>query len=190
MKINKQTLTIVNRTYEALDNLYLNCRDMQKNEFAIQTRKTNPLAHAKEYGTIKLTTARQSGHSRAIARFIAEHNMSFATICSSLTASHYLRDKIYEYAKKKNVMYGHIISDVPGYSRLDKVEIVTAIQVNKKETYMLSSGNYDTQLRGLSVDAIICDISCMLSQKSIDEIYRVGLPCMADKPFVYFMFIE
>ena len=64
------------RTYQALENLYLNLKDMQSESLIKDFRKKDSLAHAKEYGTLKLTGPRSSGHTTAIKTFVKNQTMN------------------------------------------------------------------------------------------------------------------
>ena len=68
----KATDKICNRTYKALQLLYKNARDQQYN-FLIgkQYPSIYSLGYKKEFCTIRICTARQTGHTTAILKFIA-----------------------------------------------------------------------------------------------------------------------
>jgi hypothetical protein len=66
---------IFQRTYQALNYLYLNSKEIQK-EIQLYNpteRHNNYLTYAKEFVTVKLTTARRSGHTTAICKFVLAH---------------------------------------------------------------------------------------------------------------------
>lgn len=164
---------ISNRTFQALENLYLNSKDMQ--DYSRDDYSYQPLAHAKEYCTIKLTTARRSGHSTAISKLITKYNNNWAIISHNQAMSERLIDNI-----RLNSINNNIVK-------------ITKSQIdfkNGNKTILITTHNFNEKLRGISLDGIIVDCACLLSQKKIEEIYKTGIPCMQFQPYRFFIFVE
>ena len=50
--------------------------------------------------------------------------------------------------------------------------------------------NSTNSLRGRELDGIIVDCSSVISQKKIDQLYQDGYPCMINKKYKFFIFVE
>lgn len=169
---------IADRTYLALKYLYLNTIDVQNQPTVKNLMMTQPLAYAKEFCTIRLTTARSSGHSSAIARFINEYyDHDWALISVNKDMSDQNLQKISKWANPhiKKITQSYVCYDNKG-------------KIGK--TILTSFASFDRELRGLELDGIIIDCACMLTQTKTENLYAVGLPCMVRKPHQFFIFVE
>jgi len=161
-----------NRTYQALSNLYLNCRNMQEDEVIKAFRNTDRLAHAKEFGTISMSGPRRSGHTTSIARLL-----------NNLTGQWVVMDLNVAMSARKTKIF------IP---YLDKHNIVK-YTANNITTENLSvdfiSINQIDKMRGVQIDGIIVDCAYFVKRKQREELYSTCLPCMQFKNYVFFMFI-
>ena len=178
----EDTIAVSNRTYQALENLYLNSLEMQKEEFAIEQRKRDKLAHAKEFGTIKICGPRRSGHTHSIMRFL-ERISHPLTIKQEVALVFYRRvhsvrfsELFQEFCLQKNIVIKNVNQSV--------------IELNNGSKVLLFSTNSIGSIAGISLDTIIVDCTSLIKPSKIDEIYRFGLPCMEFKPYVSFIFLE
>lgn len=161
-----------NRTYQALTNLYINCRNIQEIESVKLLRNRDQLAHAKEFGTISMCGSRQSGHTTAIARLL-----------NNLTGKWIVIDPNLAMSKRKAPIFR---------SKLDKHRIKKCTKHNitaeNIDIDFISIHQIDN-MRGLEVDGLIVDCACFIKRKQKEELYRTCLPCMKFKDYVFFMFI-
>lgn len=164
------------RTYKALRHLWKNSKEMQELELVKQFRCQDSIAHAKEYCTISLKTARRSGHTTAIAKFITRHrDMDWLVIAPNLKTSERIRSVLCE-------KYGH--------NKVGKVTLLEINFIDNKTTRFSSIGSYEKDLRGTELDGIIVDCAFMLSQQDLTNIYNLGVASMRFKPHAYFIFVE
>lgn len=127
----------------------------------------SPLHFAKEYCTIKVCTARRTGHTTAINEFLMDkyHNCheKWATICYN--------QKMVE----NNKTYKELLAN----------------KSNKKsDIHFMTQNTFDNSIRGQELDGIIVDCATFMSQKKIDHLYTVGMACMKNKKHKFFIFVE
>lgn len=169
---------IADRTYLALKYLYLNTIDVQNNPAIKGLMAVQPLAYAKEFCTVKLTTARSSGHSSAIARFINEfYDKDWILISVNQDMSEQNMQKITKYAN-------------PYVKKQTKSQIIYDNKGKGGKTILTSFGSFERDLRGLEADGIIVDCACMLTKTKMEELYKIGLPCMCRRLHQFFIFVE
>jgi hypothetical protein len=184
-------IALSNRTFIALNNLYDNLIEINKLDPAKKLKETNPLAYAKEYGTIKLCGPRQSGHSTSIIKFI-ETNFVKASggkcfvISAKLKMALDLRTKINTYFSDSGC-------------KLDYCDDTQSCIYNKDYKYdnrFASRENgtkiYYGMIRGLtkSLDMIIVDCASFFSKNQIDQIYSTGIELMKNNDRFTFIFME
>lgn len=171
---------IGNRTYQALTNLYLNSLEMQDFYFCRDFREQDPLAHAKEYGTIKICGPRQSGHTTSIMKFLeietTKPNKQITVLFFNLAMAKRFSEIFKDYLLKKGIIAKH-------HLRFN-------VELENENKIFFNTINHMDDLRGLSLNNIIVDCASLLKPSKINEIYKVGLPCMAFKPYVSFIFVE
>lgn len=169
---------VADRTYLALKYLYLNSKDVQSESSIKEIRAAYPLAYAKEFCSIKLTTARHSGHSSALARFINEYyDKNWVLISVNQNMSEKNIDKIVQYSN------GHI-------AKCNKSFISYENGTKKGKTVLTSFASMERDLRGLELNGILVDCACFLTQTKIDELYKIGMACMAKSKYQFFIFVE
>jgi hypothetical protein len=167
------------RILESINLLVENSKEMQDNEIVQKEMNCSPLSFAKEWATIKVCSARRSGHSTAIAHFVLNRkNEKWAIIAPSLS----MVSRNHELINSKNTV-------LPFRNTLlfnNRQEIVFK---EGGEVHFLSEGSFD-RLRGQELDGIIVDCVSFMSQKKIEELYKVGMPSMQNKKYKFFIFIE
>jgi hypothetical protein len=167
------------RTYQALENLYLNLKDMQSESLIKDFRKKDSLAHAKEYGTLKLTGPRRSGHTTAIKTFVKNQTMNEKETWAILTPTLHNASQY-----------------TPFFTKNDSVN---PILKSTKDRFYYNNGSivllYGIQSfinggRGLELNGIIVDCASFMKKKQLEEIYNIGIGAMHFKEYVSFIFIE
>ena len=165
---------IGNQTYQALKYLFLNSKDMQDEAKKLGWERDN-LSYAKEFCTIKLTTARRSGHSTAIAKLVNEyHDHKWSLLGYNLAMAERNLNLIRQYDK------GFISKATKSY-----VEFQSGGKVD-----FMSLQNFENNLRGIEFDGIIVDCACMMSQNKMERLYDSAIPCMQFRPYMFFIFVE
>jgi hypothetical protein len=161
-----------NRTYQALTKLFLNCKKTQEEGIVKIFRSQDQLAHAKEFGTIKMCGPRRSGHTSSIARLLNNLNGNWTVVNLNLAMAE-----------------RSCSTTVP---HLDNHEIIKRTKTNittKDININFISIHQIDQMRGVELDGIIVDCACFIKRKQKEELYRTCLPCMQLKDYVFFMFI-
>jgi hypothetical protein len=164
------------RTYQALENLYLNLQDMQQEENVKNLRKKDPLAHAKEFGTLKLTGPRQTGHTTAIQTFIRNKLINerekWAILSPNLKMSNIFFQKLndginIDSYKNNSIQYknGSLISCVG---------IQQFVNIGK----------------GIELNGIIVDCASLIKPSQLEELYDIGIKAMQFQKFISFIFVE
>lgn len=162
---------VYNRTYQALKNLYLNSKEIQKQIKPLAL--LNDLSYAKEICTIRMATARRSGHTSSIAKFVNKYNdKNWAIIPPTMRQVEEINKMVGVYSK------GDILKQTQSY-----------IEFKNGRTQFMTANTFNRDLRGLDLDGIIVDCAFYLSQSKIEELYQVGMPCMRFKPYKFFIFV-
>lgn len=170
---------IGDRTYRALKCLYLNAKNLQNEKVIGYLRESQPLAYAKEFCTIKLATARRSGHSSAIARFINDHNnQNWAVISYNQNMSEHNLERVRFDAMDPKSGKSNIIKVTKSY-----------VNFADGKTIFTSFGSFDRDLRGINLDGIIVDCAYMLTKEKTKKLYQTAMPCMARKRYQFFIFV-
>jgi len=178
---------IGNRTYQALKNLYLNSKEMQDETIKLGFRENDQLAFAKEYCTIKLCGPRRSGHSEAIAKFIKEYYAgNWAIITINLHNSEFMRERIRWELQKPNSKCNFN----PTIYKLTASNITIKNGPDISTIHLMSNHTFDYELKGLNLTGIIVDCASFLSKSKMEELYRVGMPCMYAHKYQFFIFVE
>jgi hypothetical protein len=166
------------RTYLALKYLYLNAIEVQDEKCIHDLRYSAPLAYAKEFGTIKVTTARRAGHSSAIARFVNEfYDNNWAIISYNQHMSKHNMEYIKEYAN-------------PYIKKQTQFRIEYENGKKKGTTIMSSFASFERDLRGIDLNGVLVDCACLLSKTTTEVLYQIGLGCMAKNKYAFFIFVE
>lgn len=170
------TKTIGDRTYKALTYLYQNSKEIQ-DVYLKNSHPINEKWHAKELGTVKISTARGAGHSTAIVKFLLAHKAEkWAVVALNLGIASRMFDTIISLAKEKKTP---IAKAYPNY-----------IGFKHGEIFFMSGKNFDEQLRGRQLDGIIIDGAFSLSPSQIDQLYKTGEPCMFFNKYRFFIFVQ
>jgi len=179
---------IGNRTYLALKNLYRNSQEIQDEVNKLDFRgRDGDLAYAKEFATIKLCGPRRSGHSEAIAKFIKEYYQgNWAIITVTLHNTELIREKIrYQLLKPTTKPNKNPIA-----TKLTQAAITIKDGKDEGIIHLMSMYNFDNALRGLNLTGIIVDCASLLSKSKVEELYQVGMPCMKNHRYQFFIFVE
>jgi len=178
MQMYERILTSINLLIE-------NSKEIQDN-IKKDTPNLSPLSFAKEFCTIKVCSARSSGHSMAINKFIldkaAKSNEKWALISHNQHCLERNLNGISEHIKSLN---GEVIASY-SINYFTKHKIVFA---NGGEIHLISI-NSTINLRGLELDGIIIDCSSIISEKKIEQLYNDGFQCMSTKQYKYLIFVE
>jgi hypothetical protein len=166
---------------------------MQQNECAKRLREVDKLAHAKEFGTIKICGPRQSGHTSSIIRFIIEQiklcrNKKFAIVFPNQSMleriQNVLLQKIYDQSNIKIDKYNGRYID---FQNGNKIYLWTMRQIENR-TENPTKHTYNEEQ--INLDYIIVDCASFMNEKTKKEIYNVGIEAMKYKEYVAFMFFE
>ena len=178
MQMYERILTSINLLIE-------NSKEIQDN-IKKDTLNFSPLQFAKELCTIKVCSARRSGHSMAINKFMldkaAKSNEKWALISHNQHCLERNLKGISEHIKSLN---GEVISSY-SINYFTKHKIVFA---NGGEIHLISINSTDN-LRGLELDGIIVDCASIISEKKIEQLYNDGFQCMSTKQYKYLIFVE
>ena len=170
-----------NRTFTALECLYLNSKDMQEEQISDDLYRSddyyckNKLALAKEFCTIKLATARRCGHSSAIAQLVNKYHKNWAIISGNQSMSEKISKKINKWNEKRDIR--------KTTQKIIEFKDNSMILLEKQHTFF-------TNLRGHELDGIIVDGISFLSQSKIENIYEMGITCMEHKKYKFFIFVQ
>jgi hypothetical protein len=165
---------VYKRTSLALKYLYTNSLEMQGTSASVRLRNIDPLAHAKEYCTIKMTTSRQSGHSYAITNLLNDLDGEWMILSPNLSMSKKLLNSCKENIKRRAIKYVKsqcIYEDMCLY-------------------FESSSKNNVDLLKGYELDGVIVDGASFLKKKDITSIYNTFIPHMIDKKYSFFIFVQ
>lgn len=183
MQMYERILTSINLLIE-------NSKEIQDN-IRKDTSNLSPLSFAKEFCTIKVCSARRSGHSMAINKFLLDktiisnekwaliaHNQHCLEVFSSKNLS-----RISEYVKclKKEMT---TLSNYINYYNTHKITFNNGGEIH------LISINSTNNLRGLELDGIIVDCASILSEKKIGQLYNDGFQCMSTKKYKHLIFVK
>jgi len=178
MQMYERILTSINLLIE-------NSKERQDN-IKKDTLNFSPLQFAKELCTIKVCSARRSGHSMAINKFIldkaAKSNEKWALNSHNQYCLERNLNGISEHIKSLN---GEVIASY-SINYFTKHKIVFA---NGGEIHLISINSTDN-LIGLELDGIIVDCSSIISEKKILQLYNDGFQCMSTKQYKYLIFVE
>lgn len=176
-----------NPVYVSLTLLVEQVRKMQKSFSEFNRKLDKDVAYLKEFCTVKICTARRSGHTCALSIFVSDEVLS-----------------------GKNIMY---LSFVESHLQLNKRSLEQAVhdvggKITKSShrSTVVEGGSYVVfasmsdlgskadnfpcdKLRGYSLDYIVVDMSSMWSNKRIDAIYRNLGPSFlnSESPVLIFM---
>jgi hypothetical protein len=180
MQMYERILTSINLLIE-------NSKEIQDNENVKKyVSHISPLQFAKDFCTIKVCSARRSGHSMAINKFIldkaAKSNEKWALISHNQHCLERNLNGISEHIKSLN---GEVIAS-HSINYFTKHKMVFA---NGGEIHFISINSTDN-LRGLELDGIIVDCTSIISEKKIEQLYNDGFQCMSTKQYKYLIFVE
>lgn len=177
MQMYERILTSINLLIE-------NSKEIQDN-IKKDIPNLSTLSFAKEFCTIKVCSARRSGHSMAINKFLldkAASNEKWVLISHN------------QYCLEKN------LNNISEYIKCLKGEMIASYNINyfTKHKVVFANGgeihfisiNSTINLRGLELDGIIVDCSSILSEKKIEQLYNDGFQCMSTKKYKYLIFVE
>lgn len=138
--------------YDAVKILVKISRDFQ-NKSQEQKSFISPMSWMKEYCTVRASTSRRGGHTTTVIKLMSENDMNIGYLT-----------KTRKMIKEFQCLYSYEMSDC------GSLEFC--------ETFDYCCGESGTKFRGKKfsyLDAIVVDISCMLSKVQEKEIYRLAL---------------
>lgn len=169
---------IYQNTYEALKRLVDNSYYSQLTHIDHNDEKS----HLKEFCTIRMCTARQSGHTTAMCKIAKEYFDKVIFISPQYDMAERLNlifcNMVYEQSQRN-------ISECPEFTKVTKNEIST-----KNGYYFFGSQNSLDIFRGREVEAVFIDGSFAITSKKEDDIYMTLAPCMSKYPQRFFIFIQ
>lgn len=162
------------RVASALKLLYMNSLEAQSLTHARHLRSIDTLAHAKEFATIKMQTARRTGHSYAIAKLFENLENNWMVISPNRAMS----KNIYNICRneinmpcKKHDLYQLRYNNLSIF-----FEATPAINLIK--------------FRGYNFRGVIVDCSFNLKKSEENKIYHDFLPFMKFNDFLHFIFVQ
>lgn len=171
-------------TYNALKCLIDNCYYAQLvNPLSNYSRSHigRELGYFNEFCTVRMCTARQSGHTTAMLKIIKEYFNKAIILSPWLRMS----DRLNEIFRK---LYPSSKEEYNNYLSITKSEIMTQ---NEHYLFKTWGGNsLDNKLRGIETEAIFVDGTFEMSKSVENIIYYVGGPCMANYPQKFFVFVQ
>ena len=150
----------------------------------------NSIQYLKEFCTIKCCSSRRSGHTTAIAEYCLENPLhspnkfhispsNILVICPTLKMSDCVRNAI---SKNKHVKVNH-----------NSIECFHAYHI-KFLNYDVNLGSIEQlregYLNGFDLSTIIVDCSSMLTNESVDKIYRFASASMSLHEHKLIIFME
>jgi hypothetical protein len=178
---------IYTNTYRSLKGLIDNC---------YYTQATYPpivfdTSYLKEFCTIRMQTARRSGHTTAICQVAYEYFrralILFYNHEMSQRTKAYFAEVCAENGITKNIEVG---LQYPKTKDKFVSKASSFIRVDDSDEYCFGSVNSIDNLKGFEFEAIFVDCAFMLSKKKEDKIYETLAPCMAKYPEKFFIFVE
>ena len=172
------------RILKAIDLLMQNSEEAQqevlRNDIPLNI---NAQQMAKEYCTIKVCTARRTGHSTAIAQFVLNRTKENWII---ITPKLQMVDRVFDI-----ISYNSVITIGRRRSCVIEERSKRAIKFYDGGSVLgFSDYESDTRLRGIQIDGILLDCSTFISDKAMDNIYYLGMACMTKNELKYFICVE
>ena len=168
-----------NPVYLALGLLIERAKEIQ-NYMASSYRTENYKSFLNEFCTIKVCSARRSGHSSAIAKYAVEEMAKGKDVI------------ILSWTMRQSDLYTNMIRQFVKEEDIELVKFTKYEFRTKSGSIILSSkghGDFD-RLRGLSCDYLLVDVACMWSKKDIKELYKVGGECLRYRKNPIIAFLE
>ena len=168
--------TIWSNTYTALKCLIDNCYYAQLTTPCkpLLWFGESPVSYLNEFCTVRMCTARRSGHTTAMCKLANEYFDKVIFLSPNQEMSY----RLFDYCDSLHS------SSIEKSSR-HKDEIVT-----KTGTYLFGSHNSLNNFRGMECEAVFIDGTFWLNAKKEDEIYSALTPCMKNNPQRFFIFIQ
>ena len=175
-------------SYKISDNTYEALKLLVENSYLIQTIQRPDVlidekAWLKEYCTIRFSTSRQAGHSRAIARLACNYfdNVLFITPIRQM------------WVHIQNILQEQLDGKITK-STASSIETNTG----RYDFVLCPMGNYRaydinsfrSQVVGHECEAIIVDCSNLISPAVEENIYKICAPCMVNHRQKFFIFAE
>ena len=164
---------ICHNTYQSLKSLVENCYYAQA---TIPSSDGENLikSYCREFCTVRLQTARRSGHTIALCKIAHEYFHKALILAPNNNMSQRIRRS-----------FPNVCGVVGSVRNLDHV-----IRVDNAEEYYFGTTNSMDHLRGFEFEAVLVDCAFMLSKKKEDSIYDNFAPSMARYPERFFIFVE
>lgn len=161
---------IWDNTYQALTGLVENCYFAQA---TYPPAISDNMSYWKEFCTVRMYTARRSGHTTSICKVAHEYFRKALILAYNLDSA----QKIKETFENINVDKAHILKTTNRVESLDS-------------KYYFESINSFENCRGLDFEAVFVDCAFMLSKQKEDKIYNILAPSMAKHSEKFFIFVE
>ncbi len=159
----------MNRIYEALNLLYLATKDQQK-EYFKTFNEINRLSFLKEFSTIKLCAARQTGHTTAICKFLSKRKKENWLILADM--DHLLC------GVRRMIIHGKEDNDNRDRCDWESVEFKEGGSVKTGSIHDGGRRYKYNKYRGLQLDGIIIECASFLSASKVEGIYDDLGPCL------------
>jgi len=173
MKTDPVLARVRSNTYQALRMLIENSCIMQDG-----AQTYSDVCLAREYGTIRLCSTRQAGHTHSIARMAVKYFDNVLFLSPNQKMSSHLAEVVLGVIKERVTIRKQTISE---------------IEFENGSNYLFRTTTRKDVLdvvRGYDLDAVVVDGTFDLSKKMEDEIYQVCLPCMIKNSRKFFIFVQ
>ena len=159
---------IWDNTYQALTCLIENCYFAQH---AYPPATSDNISYWKEFCTVRMQTARRSGHTMSICRVAHEYFRKALILTYNLDVAHRTKKRF------ENINEAHIL------------KTTNRIESGDSKYYFESINSFEG-CRGLDFEAVFVDCAFMLSKQKEDKIYNALAPSMARHSEKFFIFVE
>lgn len=161
------------KTYIALKNLVDNSWYMQRKAYENGLYKNGSIGFLKEFCTVKMCTARRSGHSTAIARLCCEYFNKAILFCHNQQT-----------AENLHLQFRPYVNNITK-------ELKDFIELNNGESkyHFFSTGNLQGT-RGIETEAMIIDCASFMSEKKKEEIEDLAIVYLRPPAPFFLIYVE
>lgn len=138
--------------------------------------KEDNAGYLKEFCTVRMCTARRSGHTMAIFKIAREYFEKFIFLSPTLEMS----------ARLNECFLGCL-------RKIDGLDIMKANEheiLMKKDRYLFGTYNSLDMFRGQECEAVFVDGTFGMTLSKENNIYTVLAPCMQNYPQRFFVFVQ
>ena len=178
-------------TYSALKSLIENCYYAQASYPFPYDDYCQHLGYYKEFCTVKMQTARRSGHTSALCKVAYEYFNKVLILTYNQDMAQRLKG-VFPNATKtilptKAKLEVGVEFPLKGYGN---GKMRNVIRINGNQDYYFETVNNVDKLRGMEFEAIFVDCAFALSKIKENQIYESLGPCMNRYQEKFFIFVE